>query len=175
MSEINQSDALLTTVDTFGDDFGGERMWGLKELPASFDVSWLPQTDGWGVLLSAVLIMGLMYLYQRRQRWLALAYYRDALECVASMRRGDSPITQLPLLLKSCALKRFKREEVASLSGIAWVQWLNEQTEQPSFDERYATVFTALAYQKDTDLDQQLTDDLLDASELWLRRVHASV
>ena len=83
--------------------------------------SWTPQTIGWYVVfvLFGIAVVWLAIHYLRR--WLSDRYRREALRELAL-----SPPEQFSTLLKRTALAAWPRERVASLSGEAWLGFLDE-------------------------------------------------
>jgi hypothetical protein len=96
-------------------------------------VAWTPQTAGWWVLAALLLIALLWILVASVRRWHANRYRRAALVELraldARLRKApDSTVSvvgALPELLKRTALAAWPREQVASLSGAAWVDFLS--------------------------------------------------
>ncbi len=90
---------------------------------------WYPQTIGWYVVFAtaALLLLWLaMHLLRRRRE---NRYRREALRELASIEA-----TQLSALLKRTALSAWPREEVAALSGPAWLRFLDTSAHKPLFE-----------------------------------------
>jgi len=109
----------------------------MNEDPASLDrlhgivppdpVPVWPPPAGWWVLLALVLVVlgGVALRLLRRHR--ADAYRRAALEEAGKLVAA----ADLVALLKRAALSAWPREEVASLSGEAWIEWLGRAAGSP--------------------------------------------
>ncbi|MDJ0787593.1 MAG: DUF4381 domain-containing protein [Myxococcota bacterium] len=124
------------------ENFGSDRMWGLKELAPPDPVSWLPQAPGWWVVLALVLV-GLVWLGLWQRRRLAREQYRrEALARLAALE--SEGVAELPRVLRATALTAYPREEVASLRGLAWVSWLNRNGGR--FEEADAALLDGLPY-----------------------------
>lgn len=150
-------------------EFGSDRMWGLKELPLPEPVSWLPAAPGWWVVgaLLGVVLAGLVWARvraYRRQR-----YRRVALARIDSMREDAAVVGELPLVLRATALAAYPRDEVASLRGAAWVTWLNEHGGH--FEPADAECLDRLPYdpQATHRLPPATTSRLLSTSRAWVK------
>lgn len=83
--------------------------------------AWTPQTIGWYVLFAIAGIFVLWIAVHAIRRWFANRYRRAALRNLALL-----PPIQFSALLKSTALAVWPRERVASLTGMAWLEFLNK-------------------------------------------------
>lgn len=104
-----------------------------NEIVPAAVVDWMPQTVGWYVLAVALGIVLSRRLLRALRQWLRNRYRREAL------RRLDAIAAQTALslpainaLLKTTAMVAASREEVASLTGKAWLNWLAERVASPS-------------------------------------------
>ncbi|MGR3661343.1 MAG: DUF4381 domain-containing protein [Paracoccaceae bacterium] len=150
--------------------YGSNRMWGLKELPLPEPVSWMPQTAGWAVVAIIALAAAAYFAWRRWQAYQADQYRRDALARIKQL--NPDTLHDLPELLRLAALAVGPRDEVASLRGPNWINWLNARIDQPLFNEADSVTLDTLAYTKTTIAPEQARH-LLDASESWLRGHHA--
>ncbi|MEJ2140354.1 MAG: DUF4381 domain-containing protein [Gammaproteobacteria bacterium] len=154
--------------DRFGDDFGGEQMWGLKELAYPEAIPFWPQTTGWlvvGILL-LVLLAGLAW--RARRRWLRNSYRREALTSLEMMRSDPARVRQLPFLLRHAALAAYDRSSLASLRGDDWIRWLNQTAGREVFEHGAAETLDRLAYSKQEFAPDEI-EPLLAASRDWVR------
>jgi len=148
---------------------GGDRMWGLRELPLPETIPWLPQTPGWFVL-TALALGFLAWLGLRGYRaWRAEDYRRHALARLAEMERHRDELQALPGLLRSTALAAFPREEVAGIRGSDWIDWLNAAGAE--FAPEDARWLDQLAYQPDSreEVAPESVARLLSASRAFVR------
>jgi len=162
---------VTSSAERFGDDFGAERMWGLKELAYPDPVPFLPLTPGWWVL-AAVLFLFACYLFwwakQHRQR---NAYRRSGIAHLRHLSASKDNLDQLPFILRKAALVAYPRADVASLSGEAWRQWLNQSAGREVFSEAQASMLDVLAYQSggNSRVAAADADRLLHAGISWMR------
>lgn len=166
---------MSTSAERFGDDFGAERMWGLKELPLPEPIGYWPQATGWYVVAAVVVLMLAWWLWRRWQSWQGNAYRRDALVRIDAMAEDPALLADLPLVLRRCALLAYRRSEVASLRGEAWIEWLNRTAKRDLFSKDDARLIDALAYAGDSRLgaDCDALARLLASSKSWVRSHHA--
>ena len=104
----------------------------LRDIHLPEPVSWWPPALGWWILAGALLVVALLVLlflvWYRRGRLDRAA--RSALAQVfADHRRHGDPqrlLRELSVVLRRIALSYFPRTEVASLSGDAWLDFLDQ-------------------------------------------------
>lgn len=157
-----------STRDRYGDDFGGEQMWGLKELAWPDAIPFVPQTAGWLVVAFVVLALLAWLGWRARRRWLRNAYRREVLASIEAMRADPTSATQLPFVLRRSALAAYERRNVASLRGAEWVAWLNESAGRELFTADAALTLDQLAYSRETPPPSDV-EPLLVASHDWVR------
>lgn len=89
-----------------------------------------PQTPGWAVLGALVVLAAALALRSALRRHRANAWRREALAALAAA--GDDPAAVAPILRRA-ALAIRPREEVAGLSGAAWLAFLDAAGGRPAF------------------------------------------
>ena len=164
--------AALSSAEVFGDDFGGARMWGLRELPLSDISSILPQTVGWIYLSALLFSLMLIYGLRRHQRWKKLAPRRNAKKSLLLMRSDLARLRDLPHLIRHIALCYWSRDVVSELHGAAWISWLNKTAGSQLFMAGDAELLNRLAYAKHPDIDHQTGQQLVDATLKWVDEAH---
>ena len=116
----------------------------------------LPETPGWLILsgwLLAVSILAARYLTKRRR---ASRYRREALAVLKTIE-GQSDLSpaesgqRIAALLKRTALAAYPRQQVASLTGTDWAQFLKESTRNDQQVADAAEMLAAAAYWPDAD------------------------
>lgn len=116
-------------------------------------VSWWPQTWGWLVLALVLLGAAAIGFIRWRRRYEANRYRREALADLAAIEadlhnaatRG-SALAAMPELLKRVALAAWPREAVASLSGVAWIEFMRGHGGQEFFAGKAARLLDDLEY-----------------------------
>lgn len=99
----------------------------LKDIHLPAEVSpWPLSLAWWLILLVAIcLIAAGIYAYRHYQKRTRIK--RQALKELMTLQQNNCDLTALHQLLKRVALSCFPRQEVASLQGAAWLQFLDQQ------------------------------------------------
>ena len=116
----------------------GKALQQLHDIVEPAAPSFWPPAPGWYFVGAAVLLLVMMAGVWLWRRWQANAYRRQALSELAALRDGPqsiSPphqrISALASLLRRVALHGAAREQIASLSGSAWIGYLSNQGNRP--------------------------------------------
>lgn len=132
-------------------------------LPGS--VSYVPQTTAWfvvgGMLVVAMTAWLLGWLRRRRRN----RYRRLALEALDDILRRQA-YGEIPSLVKRTALCVRPRAEVASLTGEAWLEFLDESYGGREFTEGAGRLLPALAYRE---VDAFDVDAVAAVLRHWIR------
>jgi hypothetical protein len=136
---------------------------------------WWPPAPGWWVVAAALVLLLSILTWWLLKRYRANAYRRQALDQLASIRsdylassESTNCLGQLNALLKSVALEAYPQRQVASISGQAWVDFLNERSSQSAhFESSFATGHYGRGA-AETDLE-----DILIRCERWIKRHRA--
>jgi len=125
---------------------------------------WTPQTPGWYVLfaLAGLTIIGLATHFIRR--WLANRYRREALRELALLTPQ-----RFSELLKRTALTVWPREKIASLSGPAWIEFLNKSSHKTLFSNAPADRIEEIAI-KPQSISLEDEQALRQVAAVWIRR-----
>ena len=167
---------MASTQDIYGDDFGAERMWGLRELPYPEDIGWWPLAPGWYAIAALLVVLLAVWVWRRYLIWKRNAYRRDGLLAIRTMRTNSAQLRQLPFLLRRTALIGYPRADVASLRGAQWIAWLNGSAGRDVFEDADAARFDALTYQSGTEPVQgDELQRMLDGASYWMRNHRAAV
>lgn len=134
----------------------------LVEPAAPEPVSLAPQTAGWTVLgivlLAAILVFGFRWF----KAWRANAYRREA---ALALDEAGADSAGIAMILRRTALSAFPREDVASLTGDAWIGFLND-TGGGSFDPVSAERLSKASYQRKS---PPADDQLRQQAMLWVK------
>ena len=145
-------------------------------LPAPVD--WWPLANGWYVVFGIVLIVIGWFGYRLVQSWIANRYRRTALQKLQVLANDiqsgvnrDSSLRQIPILLKRTALSAYPREQVASLAGKDWFDFLNSNVRNPPFTESNFVTLDKVSYScgELSVIDTHSITALLNASKQWLK------
>ena len=138
-------------------------------LPAA--VSWRPQTAAWFVLLSVFLTLCAWGFLSWRRHARRNRYRKLALARLADIETRAA-FTELPALVKRTALSFNPRDDVASLSGDAWLRFLDSSYGGIGFTEGPGRLLPVLAYGHPEDIN---ADALVALLSLWIRKHHGRV
>lgn len=92
----------------------------LRDIVLPPAVSWWPPAPGWWVVGAAVVVAAGFAVAVAIRRYQRNAYRREALSAL-----DTAPPAEISAILKRAALVAFPRERVASLSGPAWLAFLD--------------------------------------------------
>ncbi|HSV61633.1 MAG TPA: DUF4381 domain-containing protein [Variovorax sp.] len=96
-------------------------------------VPWMPRTPGWEVLGAVLLLGALVLAWRAWRRYLRNRYRRDAMAELKRLqvqwatddaRARAAVLAALAALIKRCALAAWPREQVASINGARWVDFV---------------------------------------------------
>jgi hypothetical protein len=125
----------------------------LRDLHLPEPIGWWPPAPGWWVVLAlalAGLVLLLLAAHRRRRRNAArrLALAELARLEAAYARHGDAArlAAALSTLLRRAMLAYAPREQVARLTGRAWLEWLDRGLERRPFSEGPGQTLAALPY-----------------------------
>lgn len=108
--------------------FGNPMVRDFNEIVPTAGVDWMPHTVGWYVLAFALGVVLLHRLLRALRQWLRNRYRREALRRLDAIAAQSAlSLSAINALLKTTAMVAASREEVASLTGNAWLNWLTER------------------------------------------------
>jgi uncharacterized protein DUF4381 len=130
---------------------------------------WTPQTTGWYCVFVLLALLAGWMAWRAWLHWHRNRYRRAALRELAS---ADG--SAIPALLKRTALAAWPREEVASLSGEDWLQFLDTHGTKNSFMDGPGRILIDLEY-RGAALNPEEERTLRTLADKWIRshRVHA--
>jgi len=119
------------------DPLAGLRAYHLPDSP-----SWWPPAPGWWALLVILIVAGLFFAWWFARRRSRGAAARQVLRELAGLREradrdGESPdlLRELSRLLRRFAIAIYPRQDVAALTGDAWLQFLDRHGGAGSFQQ----------------------------------------
>ena len=151
--------------------FGNYALGDFVEVASPGPISWLPQTAGWWWVGALLLVLLARYSWQRLQHWYRNRYRREAAAQLQQLAKTNDPTTlvaALNRLLKRTALAAFSREQVASLSGQDWVNFLNDKCAAAPFSPEQGQLLAIAAYSNNPSMTPDTAQQLLAACLTWL-------
>jgi hypothetical protein len=140
-------------------------------LPAA--VSWWPLAPGWYVLAALLLVVLLVWLYRSIRRYRFNRYRRQALIELNQLKQLQpvAAVKGLPELLKRTALAVFPRQQVASLSGKEWSDFLDGTYKGSAFSQGGGLLLEKISC-TDAVVAEADSIGLFDDAEDWIRHHH---
>ncbi len=150
----------------------------LRDIHLPPPVSWWPPAPGWWLLAALVVLLALgVYAWRRlrtRERWraYALGQLADLRARHAQAATPSSSLRELSVLLRRVAISRFPREEVAALSGDAWLAFLDcSFGDEPVFRSAAGQLLSIGPYAREASVEPQSINALFDLCERWLKKL----
>ena len=150
----------------------------LHDIIVAPPVPWWPPASGWYWVLGLMVVMLLAALITGLIRWQHSRYRREALAELArqevALQNADlrSPaLLSLAELLKRTAVTAFPREDVATLTGLKWFEFLDDTARGSRFrDALGATLENALYDPRTADsLDPRKLHSVVEAIRHWIK------
>ncbi len=139
----------------------------LRPLHPPAPVGWWPPAPGWWLLLAIAVLLLLSFWWYRRRSLLR----RAALGELRNLERNVTDNAQLAgavnQLLRRFALTRFPQRQVASLSGEAWLAFLDAHSSAGGFVTGPGRVLVSAPYATHCTLDRAA---LLALARRWICR-----
>lgn len=143
----------------------------LKDIHLPQAIGWFPPALGWWLLaiILPLLILFLVKYYQRLTRQTALKTAKKQLAEI-STRSADNTekLRELSVLLRRVAITLVPRHQVASLTGQAWLQFLDSSFKDAPFSAGAGRCLLDAPYRNNPLSDSEL-NALLQLSAQWLR------
>lgn len=159
------------------DSFGNYLIHGIDEVILPTATSWWPSTIGWQLIAFFISVFTIRYVYQKGQGWWHDRYRREALSKIDELQNDSSVDTltiveQLPFYLKATALQAYPRGQVAQLSGLDWIEFLNEKYGSIHFTDNVSEQLIRVSYRPKSQWQLSEKDGLIliDMTKLWIKR-----
>jgi uncharacterized protein DUF4381 len=147
---------------------------GLIDIPLPPPVSLWPQTWPTRIVLALLLAAVVVAAWTFVRHWRANRYRREALaelRRIAAMPPNDL-IVQLSLLMRRTALAAFPREQIAPLSGTAWLAFLDQTSDGTEFSQGNGQWLASAPYAR-IGPDASQRSALIELARRWIRGHHA--
>lgn len=138
----------------------------LNDIVVPDAVAWWPPAPGWYVLFLALLITISWAGIRILQNWSRNRFRRQALLELETVAPAN-----LPALVKRVSLSIWPREQVASLSGDEWLQFLDQSGNTSAFSKGPGKILISLSYGSDTSFNQDSPEftDLKKCIRIWIQ------
>jgi Domain of unknown function (DUF4381) len=149
---------------------------GLIDIPLPQEVSLWPETWASRIAIVVLLVTAAIAIWRLISYRRANRYRREALaELKQTLAANPSPnelAMQLSLLLRRTALAAFPREQVAPLSGAAWLAFLDRSSSGTEFSRGPGRWLASAPYAR-TEPDDSQRSPLIELTRRWIRGHHA--
>lgn len=130
-------------------------------------VSMMPQTVGWAVIASVVILLGAWAVRRIIKQRTANTYRRIALRHLENMQ--DDP-AQIAVLLRRTALAAYPRNRVAGLSGDDWLTFLDRTSENSGFLSDTGKILISAPYRS-----SKPSKDATNLARVWIKKHQSEV
>lgn len=124
------------------------------------------ESPGWTYLMWLIVCVLMLVLL-----WWGVRYYQNRFRRQAAMDIAQAEtIYRVNVILKSMALRTFEREDVASLSGKKWIDFLCQAVDNRQFDQGQLLKVLERSWQSTTSDDRDL-ETYKQFSTHWISHV----
>lgn len=145
----------------------------LRDIHLPEPVSWWPPAPGWWILAALILLAIAVFVRwsikntrQRRYRKLALRQLQTLYENWQQQRDDFVFAQAINRLLKQTALAAFPVRDVAALSGVEWLEFLDQKLKKPQFAQTDLRALATLHLREPAPI---AADVLHRAAKQWIR------
>ena len=147
----------------------------LRDIHLPEPISWWPLAPGWWLLVATIVfIIAAIFLFRRYQKKQALKKQVLAeFEILCAQHEQDkntlSLLRSLSILLRRACISFYPRSEVASLTGDAWLAFLNTTGNEENFNSEQARLIATAPYLSEkTPLDID-AGKFIELCQNWLK------
>ncbi|PHS15358.1 MAG: hypothetical protein COA86_14170 [Kangiella sp.] len=140
----------------------------LRDIHLPENIDQFPSAIGWWVLLGILIYIIGFIIFKTIKKHRALRYLRTAkLELISLSEQpaNNVSLSQLSALLKRVCLIYYPSNSVASLSGHAWWDFVNNEAGQKIYNEDDIKQLSQSRYQKDSAIDKTEYTKLIEKTE----------
>lgn len=155
----------------------------LRDIHLPESISWWPLAPGWwitlGLLALAAVTVYLLKIFRDKQQLgkQSMQEFTTLVSQYQQDRDARQLLTSLSQLLRRVCITQFDDENIASLTGEAWLDFLDDALSNHkhqsslSFRGELGNYLVTAQYKKSISIDEQRLDHLLILSKAWLREV----
>ena len=147
----------------------------LKEIALPESISYFPQTPAWYILFGVIAALILFFLWKQYKHYQSNKYRRVALNELSKIT-SEKTYQEIPELVKRVALVFSDRNETASLSGEAWLGFLNKSYKDNGFSSDAGRLFVDLSYSSPNNIREYQQSEikiLISLISEWIMKHHA--
>jgi len=143
----------------------------LRDIHLPPEIGFFPVALGWWILLLIVPILAgfSFWLYRRLTRKTAVKTAKKLLLALKTSDKATAEkLAELAILLRRVAISVSSRSECASLTGKAWLAYLDNSLKDKSFSEGVGQCLADVNYHKNAAIEVDMTA-LWALAERWLK------
>ena len=149
----------------------------LRDIHLPGQISWWPPAPGWLIILGLLLLIVVaFYWWRHRQQRIRRSAINMAKRELAGLQ-GEYDVHQdarqfvadLSILLRRLSISAFPRTESASLTGEAWLRFLDVPLPEPAFTTGPGRVLIEAPYRPEVSTAE--LQPLVTLCELWIERL----
>lgn len=142
----------------------------LRDVHLPEPVSWWPPAPGWWIVALVTLTVLILTVYFSRRHLRRTRYRRLALQELNDLmtREADNRklLEEISALLRRVAIQAYGRQQVAPLSGAAWLAFLDRTGNTDQFSRGEAKILGTGIYSACAEADR---DEVRRIAEKWIR------
>jgi hypothetical protein len=143
----------------------------LRDIHLPAPIGWWPPAPGWWLVAFGIPALLLLSFWLWRW-WRRLTPNKLALRELDRISHSAEPthekLRQLAILLRRTCLSVYPREDVASLTGEAWLEFLDRPLQHQGFSAGIGRCLLDGPYRRDADID---LDALIRQCREWIQRL----
>lgn len=146
----------------------------LRDIHLPDTISWWPPAPGWWLLALLVVLVALIiprvikYIKRKSLNKLALLELTNIEQTFNTHKNNDQLVQDISVLLRRICLSYKPRQQVASLTGKDWIDYLNTMTENNYFSEQLGQTLLNAPYQKHAHFN---ADELITSCKNWIEHL----
>ncbi len=140
----------------------------LRDIHLPENIDQFPSAIGWWILLGLLICILGFIVFRTIKKYRALRYLRSAkleLNLLSKQQANNHSLSQLSALLKRVCLIYYPSNTVASMSGHAWWDFVNNEAGQNIYNEDDIKQLSQSRYQKDSAIDKTEYAKLVEKTE----------
>lgn len=155
----------------------------LRDIHLPDTVSWWPPAVGWWIVIGLLLLLVIVVLAVRvirnknRLKRAAIAEFNGIVAHYQLHQDPQSLVNQLSMLLRRVSVRTFPPQQVAGLTGKAWLQFLDESFHRYSgkqslrFDGDVGEQLISVPYRDQASVDGEKVQALIAMCRQWIDTV----
>lgn len=136
---------------------------------------WWPLAYGWWIVLAIIILsifvfLVILHFRKKKKQYVdsIINNFRNEVD-KTYQQKPKEVLQQISVYLKRVAMQRFSNENIKTLHGDEWLEFLDSKLKQPNFINTKANMI-GNSY-KPVILDKQSLEEVMIVAEKWLRRV----